>query len=99
MGRIFIIRESCNEVPASPWHTLMGRISHDSSEQLEEAFLHQLVSSLPESADADLQDTVWGHTFAEKKKRISASDRWEPTLPNDRADPLPSSPPAVLFLG
>ena len=42
----------------------MGRISHGSSEQLEEAFLHQPVSSLPESADADPQNTVWSHTFA-----------------------------------
>ncbi len=44
---------------------LMGRISHGSFEQLEEAFLHQPVSSPPESVDADLQNTVWSNTFAE----------------------------------
>ncbi len=87
MERIFIIRESCKEMLESPWHTLTGRISHDSSEQLHEAFLHQLVSSLPENAHADPQDTVWGHTFAERKKRISANDGWQPASPNERADP------------
>ncbi len=66
MGRIFIIRDSYNEMPESPWPMLLGRISHGSSEQLEEAFLHQLVSSPPESVDADLQNTVWNHTFTEE---------------------------------
>ena len=65
MGRIFIIRESYNEMPESPWLMFMGRISHGSLEQLEEAFLHQLVSSPPESTDADPQNTVWSHTLTE----------------------------------
>ena len=86
MGRNFIIRKSYNEIPESPWHMLMGRISHGSSEQLQEAFLHQLVSNLPGSSNGDPQDTVWSHTFVEKKRRISASDGWEPALPNELSD-------------
>ena len=32
-------------------------------------FLQQPVSSLPESADADPRNTVWGHTFAGRDRR------------------------------
>ena len=53
-------------MPESPWPMLMGRISHGSLEQLEEAFLRQPVSSPPESVDAELQNTVPSHTFAEE---------------------------------
>ncbi len=53
-------------MPESPWHMLMGKITHGSSKQLEKASLHQLVSNPPESADVDLQNTVWSHTFAEE---------------------------------
>ena len=48
----------------------MGRISHGSSEQLEEAFLHQPVSNLPENADAGPHNTVWSHTFAGRSRRL-----------------------------
>ncbi len=50
----------------------MGRIWHGSSEQLEEAFLREPVSSLPESADADPQNTVWSHTFAGRSNELSS---------------------------
>ncbi len=67
-----IICESYNDMPDSPWPMLMGRNAHGSSEPLEEAFLHQLVSSPPESADADPQTTVW-NTLLLKKEGVAVS--------------------------
>ena len=59
-------------MPELPWPMLMRRISRGPSEQLEETFLHQLVSSPPESVNADLQNTVWSHTLP-KKERVTIS--------------------------